>query len=124
MGYVVLEFFMVFEKLGMSLGKQRQEFGIDPVGIIAYYHLYIIPLPVKRGVLVHSEFLMQKCVGGLYAVLGYHLYLNPCFCFKALNASERGLGGIYNRVDVHNRIAAVYDSVIQQCELCFMALVK
>lgn len=63
---------MVTQKVISSIRNKSIQFWIHAVNIVGDGILYVILLPVERGVLINALFLMEKTICGFYAVFGYH----------------------------------------------------
>ena len=72
-GDVLGEVAVVSEEVGGAGGEGGIEFGAHVVDIAGNGELDVVLLPVEGGMDIHIPLLMQKAVGGLYAVLCYHI---------------------------------------------------
>ena len=86
MGKIVLEFFMVLEIVSPAAGKKRKQVGIDFIGIVTYYILYVVLLPVQGRMFINPEFLMHERISSLYAVFPDHYPPLALFVLTGRNA--------------------------------------
>ena len=73
LGDVLLKPFVVTKEVSPATTDGIIQFLAHVIGIVRNGQLYIILLPVERGMNIDALFLMQETIGGLDTILCYHL---------------------------------------------------